>query len=112
MDRDLSSLPFILASELLFVSEGILIFYKNKKTRGTKGPQKVSMGWRRRGRVSTLSLSLAFQEKGKFSFRGDQLLIHHLRKAPDCDFRPSPNRLTYERKAAGLYIRENERTMC
>lgn len=51
MDRDLSFLPFILASELLFVSEGILIFYKNKKTRGTKGPQKVSLGWRRRGKV-------------------------------------------------------------
>lgn len=50
-DRDLSFLPFILASELLFVSEGILIFYKNKKTRGTKGPQKVSLGWRRRGEV-------------------------------------------------------------
>lgn len=44
MDRDLSFPPFILASELLFVSEGILIFYKNKKTRGTMGPQKVSLG--------------------------------------------------------------------
>lgn len=51
MDRDLGFLSYILASELLFVSEGILIFYKNKKTRGTKGPQKVSSDWRRRGKV-------------------------------------------------------------
>lgn len=68
MDRDLSFLPFILASELLFVSEGILIFYKNKKTRGTKGLQKVSLGWGGGDRPSTPSLSLAFQDKGMFSF--------------------------------------------
>lgn len=43
--------PIYSSSELLFVSEGILIFSKNKKTRGTKGPQKVSLGWRRRGEV-------------------------------------------------------------
>lgn len=50
MDRDLSFLPFILASELLFVSEGILIFYKNKKTRhqgaaeGQRGLEKEGGG--------------------------------------------------------------------
>jgi len=49
MDRDLRFPPFILSPELLFVSGGILIFYKNKKTRGTKGLQKVRLGWRRRG---------------------------------------------------------------
>lgn len=68
MDRDLSFLPFIPASELLFVSEGILIFYKNKKTRSTKGPQKVSLAEEGGGRFSILSLSLAFQQKGVFSF--------------------------------------------
>lgn len=62
MDRDLGLPPFILAPELLSVSEGILIFYKNKKTRGTTGPQKVSMDWGGGGGggLSTLSLSLAF----------------------------------------------------
>lgn len=49
MDRDLRFTPFILSPELLFVSGGILIFYKNKKTRGTEGLQKVRLGWRRRG---------------------------------------------------------------
>ena len=68
MDRDLSFLPFILASELLFVSERILIFYKNKKTRGTKGRRRSAWAREGGGRFSTLSLSLGFQQKGIFSF--------------------------------------------
>lgn len=82
MDRDLSFPPFIPAPELLFVSAGILIFYKNKKTRGTEGLQKVRLGWRRRGRLNTLSLSLAFQERGIFSFLRDWPLTHQLSQAP------------------------------
>ena len=67
MDRDLSFPPFILASELLFVSEGILIFYKNKKTRGTKGPQKVSLGLsRRRGALALYLCHLASKRREYF----------------------------------------------
>lgn len=68
MDRDLSFLPFILAPELLFVSERILIFYKNKKTRGTKGRRRSAWAGEGGDRSSIPSLSLAFQEKGLFSF--------------------------------------------
>lgn len=67
MDRDLRFPPFILLPELLFVSGGILIFYKNKKTRGTKGLQKVRLGWRRRG-SGTLCLCHLPSKRDDFFF--------------------------------------------